>query len=214
LSTNAAPRDKIKTASCVRIESVSGSPYEIDHVFVCTSPGAPEADAVFALGLREGTPNTHPGQGTANRRVFFDNAMLEFVWVADETEAKSPAVRRLGLWERWHLRNAGACPFGICFRPATDPTLPAPFESWQYHPAYAPITIDVAVSSDRAEEPLLFYIPHVRGGRAGEPRDHPAGMRTLTSVELEGPTMQLLFDEGAGGRRHDFRPGLPLVMTW
>jgi len=40
----------------------------IDHVFVCCSVGAEaEADALARLGLREGTPNTHPGQGTSCR---------------------------------------------------------------------------------------------------------------------------------------------------
>jgi transcriptional regulator with XRE-family HTH domain len=45
---------------------------EIDHLFVCTSPGAPEADPLLAMGFIEGAPNRHPGQGTANRRIFFD----------------------------------------------------------------------------------------------------------------------------------------------
>jgi hypothetical protein len=65
---------------------------ELDHVFVCTALDAPEADLLVAFGLAEGTPNTHPGQGTANRRFYFRNAMLELVWVRDEREARSPLV--------------------------------------------------------------------------------------------------------------------------
>ena len=30
---------------------------EVDHVFICCSLGAPEADALTRLGLREGSPN-------------------------------------------------------------------------------------------------------------------------------------------------------------
>jgi hypothetical protein len=48
----------------------------LDHLFICTSSGAPEAERLAEFGLIEGTPNCHPGQGTANRRFFFHNAML------------------------------------------------------------------------------------------------------------------------------------------
>jgi hypothetical protein len=65
---------------------------ELDYVFVCTALDAPEADLLVAFGLAEGTPNRHPGQGTANRRFYFRNAMLELVWVRDEREARSPLV--------------------------------------------------------------------------------------------------------------------------
>lgn len=54
---------------------------EVDHVFVSASRGAPEARKLIELGLLEGSPNRHPGQGTANRRFFFANAMLELSWV-------------------------------------------------------------------------------------------------------------------------------------
>jgi Rho-binding antiterminator len=55
--------------------------FELDHLFICTTIGAPEADRLVAFGLTEGTPNVHPGQGTANRRFFFHNFMLELLWV-------------------------------------------------------------------------------------------------------------------------------------
>ncbi len=67
---------------------------ELEHLFVCAAPGAPEADALVQLGLREGPPNTHPGQATANRRFFFFNAMVEFLWVNDLREAQSKGARR------------------------------------------------------------------------------------------------------------------------
>ncbi|MFP4441235.1 MAG: hypothetical protein ACLFVO_28720 [Chloroflexaceae bacterium] len=54
-------------------------PFELDHLFVTLPPEAPGIELVLALGLREGTRNVHPGQGTANRRIFFRNAMLEFL---------------------------------------------------------------------------------------------------------------------------------------
>jgi len=61
----------------------------LDHLFVCLSRGAPEADNLTRFGLIEGPRNIHPGQGTANRRFFFENAMLELSWVEDPDEAQN-----------------------------------------------------------------------------------------------------------------------------
>jgi len=47
----------------------------LDHVFILCSPGAPESGALNRLGLTEGSPNTHPGQGTACRRFFFSQRL-------------------------------------------------------------------------------------------------------------------------------------------
>jgi hypothetical protein len=41
------------------------------------------------FGLLEGSSNAHPGQGTANRRFFFDNFMLELLWVTNPAEART-----------------------------------------------------------------------------------------------------------------------------
>src|SRR5436305_8641465 len=99
---------------------------ELDHVFVMCARGAPEGDALVRAGLREGTANAHPGQGTANRRFFFENAYLELVWVADIAEAQGEVARPARLWERWSGRGDGrACPFALVFRPdATGGALP------------------------------------------------------------------------------------------
>ncbi len=71
--------------------------YELDHVLVCTQVGAPEAEALVDFGLSEGSANRHPGQGTANRRFFFRNAMIELAFVVDsELVNESPVEGRLG----------------------------------------------------------------------------------------------------------------------
>jgi hypothetical protein len=61
--------------------------FQLDHVFILCDRGAPEADALVRLGIREGSGNTHPGQGTACRRFFFSNVYLELLWVEDAAEA-------------------------------------------------------------------------------------------------------------------------------
>ena len=69
-------------------------------MFVCIAVGTPEADRLVAFGLNEVTRKSHPGQGIANRRFFFYNAMLELLWVHDEHETRSPLVAPTRLWDR------------------------------------------------------------------------------------------------------------------
>src|SRR6266436_5673418 len=79
----------------------------VDHVFICTAAGAPAADHLRQFGLAEGSPNQHPGQGTACRRFFFRNAMLELLWVEDAAAARSEQTRRTRLWERCSETGTG-----------------------------------------------------------------------------------------------------------
>jgi hypothetical protein len=167
---------------------------ELDHLFIMTAAGAPEAERLVEFGLVEGAPNTHPGQGTANRRFFFNNAFLELVWVADATEAQSELVRRTGLWERWAGRSGGASPFGVGLRPAGEQGGPIPIPTWEYRPPYLPdpLAIQMGENSDLATEPLVFYLAFGRRAdgfppQRRQPLEHPAGLRTITRVKISGP---------------------------
>ena len=167
--------------------------FELDHLFVCTDHGAPEANLLCEFGLTEGEPNVHPGQGTANRRFFFRNAMLEFVWVHDAVEAESELARPLQLGPRWSQRNTTASPFGVCLRPIQAGSNEVPFPAWVYRPHYlpAPLVIHVGENSPLAE-PLWFYLPF--GRRPDDPArpkrpplDHPAGLQAMTQVRIASP---------------------------
>jgi hypothetical protein len=167
---------------------------EVDHVFVNASVGAPEAQRLIDLGLVEGSSNLHPGQGTACRRFFFANAMLELVWVENEREARSDAepARRLHLWERWSGRDGAACPFGVCLRPSEGQSDVAPFPTWDYRPAYWPAGYPVANNSTVDTEPLVFYLRmHRRIDTAPEdqrqPYVHSLPIRELTSMRMFAP---------------------------
>jgi Glyoxalase-like domain len=212
----------------------------IDHVFVMCSAGAPEGAALIRAGLTEGSSNTHPGQGTANRRFFFDNAFLELVWVSDADEARSALVAPTRLWERWAERGGRACPFGLIFRAVNEAADP-PFPTWSYHPAYSPAAIELAKGTP-LDEPELFYFrfPRTPGALKTEPRRHALHLRILTGVRIglpgkgprsdaahavqatglvtfvpaEGHLMTLAFDDETQGRSLDLRPELPLVLSW
>ncbi len=220
--------------------------FEIDHLFICTDIGAPEAEQLVSLGLVEGSSSLHPGQGTTNRRFFFDNAMVELLWVHNPVEAQSEVVSRTRLWERWRHRNR-VCPFGICLRPSRNVENRVAFLSWEYHPPYLPATLGISIgtNSEVLLEPMLFQIsfgtrPDQAPPEKAQPLEHPIGLRKITRVEVISPVtaspspefqavldtqqvklragkdycMELGFDDETQGQQADFRPGLPLIISW
>src|SRR5271165_7680011 len=155
---------------------------EVDHAFIACAHGAPEGDALLRAGFVEGSANTHPGQGTANRRFYFENFMLELIWVADPAEARSSQTRRTRLWERWSQRQTGASPFGIVFRASGDQDAAAPFPTWAYHPNYLPAELAIQIATGTTlREPELFYLPFLKDTGAGsrEPSHHALPIRRV-----------------------------------
>lgn len=211
---------------------------ELDHLFVCTAPGAPEAEKLVQFGLHEGPPNQHPGQGTACRRFSFVNAMIELLWVSDASEAQSQRTKLTLLWERWTGRQGNASPFGICVRPVHPQDPGSPFPAWEYRPAYLPDPLSMQIGEAGIEEPMWVHLSFMR--RAQRERwftDHPSGVREITRLTLTTPTplrsnashkiiesgvlstrtggTSLLEIELDGHRRKehvDFRPHLPLIF--
>src|ERR1700733_6480839 len=219
-------------------------PALLDHVFICTAVGAPAADQLRDFGLQEGSPNRHPGQGTACRRFFFQNAMLELLWVEDAAEAQSDQTRRTRLWDRWCARDQGASPFGIVLRPASQQQTQIPFPSWEDRPPSMPDLVLHIATGTELEEPMWCYIevgrrPDEARPERRQPLEHPAGFRQITSVRIAGPVLddaaltpamartgiialqsgkehllELEFDGRPNANRTDFRPALPLVLCW
>lgn len=214
----------------------------LDHVFILCAPGGPEAAALARLGLTEGSPNTHPGQGTAARRFFFRNAYLALIWVRDVEEVQNPLTKPTRLFERWSKRYTGASPFGVVLGPDGDEVGAPPFSSWQYRPRYLPtnVPLEVAVGT-RLSEPELFYLglPRRRADAPEQPTEHPAPMREMTSVRISipgppteslrvieatglvsfvrssEPLLEVGFGPAPGNMGEaDVRPELPLMLRW
>jgi Glyoxalase-like domain len=218
--------------------------YEIDHLFVLTEVGGPSAEALVRFGLTEGPPNRHEGQGTANRRFFFNNAMLELLWVESEDEARSPSAQPLRIADRWKGRSAFACPFGICLRATDAETVVAPFRSFEYRPSFFPAGFVAHVGQDTSlVEPLWFFIPRSRRPDAlalnqRPPLNHPIGVSNITDVMITLPQtpspatevaaaacrvgvhvglehrLRITFDSGRRGCAHYFGSGLPMEFRW
>jgi hypothetical protein len=202
---------------------------QIDHIFIRATHGAPEAEALRALGLSEGNGNVHPGQGTANRRFFFANAFLELLWIADEAEAASPLTAPTRLRERLST-DSDVSPFGICFRDAGAMTFPV----FDYKPSYLPPDMRIAIANEAPlSEPMWFYLG---GGKPlPPPPAHAAGVHRITAVRCTQPRaaasaaasasgvtftegsahlLEISFDDEVQGLIHDLRPTLPLIFRY
>jgi hypothetical protein len=208
---------------------------ELDHLFVCAAPSAPEAEQFIRYGFREAPSNRHLGQGTANRRFSFANAMIELLWVSDPEEAQSQIAKPTLLWERWSGRHGGTSPFGICVRPA-DPKITPAFPAWEYRPPYLPDPLVIHIAEAGVEEPMWVYMGFMRqGDRERRFVAHPNGVRKITGLSLTSPTpprsaaaqilienrivrnrlgaqwfLEVDFDSRRQKQVVDFRPQLPL----
>ncbi len=224
------------------MDSMSAPAYLVDHIFVCTAPRGPAAELLRQAGLSEGTPNRHPGQGTACRRFFFSNAMLELLWLEDEAEARSEQTRATKLWERFAAAGQTASPFGVILRPAPGSEPVSPWRSWSYRPpTMSGLELEIAADTELGEPMWCF----MKAGRAPaewpperlQPLDHPAGFREITGVLINCPdakgssvtstmalngvialqtgvehSLELQFDGGRRKSTWDFRPSLPLIF--
>ena len=176
---------------------------ELDHIFIFTEFPEQAAQSLQQFGLTEGTPNVHPGQGTACRRFFFNNAYLELVWVTSEEEIKSPVVAKTKLWERSQYKLTRYCPFGLCFRKKNQLSeLDTLFEDcWQYQSSYFPdgLYANVASNTNFPAEPMLFELsfsriaPNDYPAEYQQPLKHSREFREITKIilELPGPVNHL-----------------------
>lgn len=161
--------------------------FQLHHVFVCASPGAPEAEVLLAAGLAEGSPNIHPGQGTANRRFFFESGFLELLYVHDELEAQSDLTGPTQLWHRWSERGKTANPFGICLSSSRGMEAVMPFATWEYRPSYLSEGRCILFADGlRPSEPEVFLLnwPQGQAPPRTEPTKHPLGLRQMLSVSV------------------------------
>jgi len=209
----------------------------LDHFFILTEPGAPQGELLLELGLVEGSRNDHPGQGTANRRFFFRNAMLELLYVRDAVEASSGRAKKFRFIER--VDDSRYCPFGLILRAPDESTEP-PFPGWRDYPDYfgPDIYFHVGANSDILEEPLCVVMPSSIPPQTSQPRS-PEPYTTVTDLRIDMPVirpsqvlrameeidgisvrlglphcMEVVFNRRSQKSSRDFRPDLPLIIHW
>ena len=211
---------------------------KLDHIFIITEPGAAVGNQLVQLGLIEGPANTHPGQGTANRRFYFNGFVLELLFVADATEARTGAGRELGIWQR--SQAVTASPFGLVVR-VEDPRREPTFDHWRYYPDYfnGAMCFFVGVNSSLSAEPLCICMPPALPEKPVANTAEYNNDWNLTGVELSStaaalsPVLQhfgdipdvslqsgvhhhleLAFNHTASSQIADLRPDLPLTLRW
>lgn len=162
---------------------------DFHHLFCFCAEGAPEADHLVNAGFIEGPRNTHKGQGTANRRFFFQNGMLEFLWVTNLNEIRSDLTGRTRLYDRSEYKKTGFSPFGIAMYNATldGKPLDRPFSGWAYKPNYLPddLEIWVADNEDHPAEPMLFYASFFSKFDGGSLDRHANNVNVITSINVQ-----------------------------
>jgi Glyoxalase-like domain len=177
---------------------------ELDHVFVVVQPGAAaEIAALQSAGLTVGSRVAkHPGQGTASRAVFFENAYLELIWVDSSVpidKEHASAAQWFGDAAAW--RTSGHSPFGLGLRrlPGDTAALPVPVtrESAEWlEPGTAYELLRQPVDSVAAE---FFVVPASRSvpnwiasvqERAPQLLRHSGGGHKITRVRVYGPVKQ------------------------
>ncbi len=163
---------------------------ELDHVFVCVDPQAPEAELLKDFGLKQGRGRIHHGQGTANVCFFFHNAYLELLWLNNTNEIQSPVVQPTGLWERCRWKETQACPFGVCFR-TVIPSSQLPFPTWDYDAPFLPqgFNIPIITKQNNLAEPLIFIWtgnqkPANYPSDKRQPLDHQPPLNEITKVRV------------------------------
>lgn len=180
---------------------------EVDHILICVPNKADIADALVNAGFAEGAGNNHPGQGTANRRFFLNNAYLEFLYL-EENRVLTPANQdKLDILRRFNRPDHCNSPFGVGFRPSAS-NENTPFPHWVYKPSYLPDDYHINVGDASINEPLWFFLDFVcRPDRLPperrQPLNHPCGASTLTSVQLSvrkgtalSPATQRIIESG------------------
>lgn len=159
----------------------------IDHIFIFTNDNGKVADELVSFGLTEGSNRIHVGQGTANRKFYFDNFFLEILWVHNETEIKSEQTKPTGLWQRAGFKTNNSSPFGLCIVNSDDSqTL---FEkAFKYQPDYFPegMVIDIIKNENQVDLPWTFRLPF-KGQKKheNEPTNHRNEISVLTKTIFE-----------------------------
>ena len=192
---------------------------EIDHLFLATRPGAPEAAALRAAGLH--VPERamhHTGGGTSSLSIFFENAYLELLY-ADSTvsdSASAPAER--AHWRRvFGWRESGASPIGVGLRRQAGAPDSLPFPTARMDPQpWMPPGMDMRLVTTNADSlaPGVLVVPRTMALTAWIDRmrsdtararmlQHPLGVRRVTGARVvvtsaEGlpPNVRLLRDAG------------------
>ena len=161
---------------------------EIDHIYICVNDSETPVEELLKLGLTEGSPNNHPGQGTSNRRFFFYNSMLEFLYASNIDELINENTKPLKLYEQCVHKLPSTSPFGLIFRPENETDKKCPFPSWNYHPEYLPPNLSMQVGLNTPlNEPNYIFLAFAKKRNVEEKKEpivHKLGLKEITQYKV------------------------------
>ncbi|WGK64855.1 VOC family protein [Croceiramulus getboli] len=159
----------------------------IDHLFICSSQQGQEAEQFVQLGWQDGSSRIHPGQGTVNRKFYFENGFLELLWIDDLEELQNGPAATIGLQERFHWQTEEVSRFGLCLAPS--PELDLLFaKANTYRPDYfSPGKIINYFHFPKL--PWVFKLPFPPKFNPQEPLQDALGIQELTKVIFEIPDL-------------------------
>jgi hypothetical protein len=164
---------------------------EVDHIFIFSDNEGKEAQELIDFGFTEGSSRVHTGQGTVNRKFYFENFFLEILWVINESEIKSDLVSPTKLWERSNFSKNGSSPFGLCLVNTEDTDIL--FENnLKYQPDYFPkgLEIEILTNENTTDLPWTFRLPFKgEKKKTTESTVHKNGILELTKVEFGIPIL-------------------------
>lgn len=166
------------------------SNFILDHIFCFCEPTlVKEIKNTDNAGFTLNSGNRHPGQGTANRAILFEENYLEFIFLESLHDANNNLLK---LAQRANWNKTGASPFGICLRGSISQDENNQF--WEYHPPYWPGgVIFVHKSNEESpDQPFVFVIPS-SARPVDRPNINPSQLlhktksTAILKVELAGP---------------------------
>lgn len=159
----------------------------IDHIFIFTPDNGQVADELVDFGLTEGSGRIHVGQGTTNRKFYFENFYLEVLWVHNEKEFRSELIEPTGLCQRADFRNRNVSSTGLCLVNSAETD--KPFErAFKYQPDYFPKGKAIEILNNEATPsiPWTFRLPFEgQVKNESEPTNHSIGLSKLTKATFE-----------------------------
>jgi hypothetical protein len=212
---------------------------EVDHIFIFSKNKGKEADEFLEFGFIEGSRRVHIGQGTINRKFYFENFFIEILWVENENEMRSDLILPTKLWERSNFENNDYSPFGLCLLNTGETDIL--FEkNIRYQPEYFPkgLEIEILSNENNPKLPWTFRLPFKgEKKKTEEPISHKNGITILTKTEFKIPIIEdrfttlfkseqrikfennseinltLTFDENRNGKEIRFKQ-LPLTIKY
>jgi hypothetical protein len=174
--------------------------FELDHIWIAASPGAPERIAFEQAGFQVAAKiNPHEGQGTSSVTVELDNGFLELIYddpavpVAANLETVHAQFKKRVDW-----RTTGYSPFGIGVRKLAAAPASFPFPTFRVTaPWMDGRFMEILTPREMPSAVRLFVPAHPSIGPEADPVDpaarvHPNQTHRLTALHVVAPSADSL----------------------